>query len=177
MTPEEKFTGKKPDVSHLRVFSCIAYVHVPDEKKSKLDLKAEKCIFIGYSSKQKGYRCFNPSTRKLQVSRDVVFDEMVNWYSPLKVAEDGETRNGDVSSNVEQESQLISQPQESSISGSNSTPWKGRLRSSNIVHGSFQTSSKNPHVDDGSSDFEKSVGEESRISSKTILELGWPRKF
>jgi hypothetical protein len=51
-----------------------------------------------------------------------VFDEMVSWYSPLKIAEDGKARNGDVSSNVEQESQLISGPQESLISGSNSTP-------------------------------------------------------
>jgi hypothetical protein len=51
-----------------------------------------------------------------------VFDEMVCWYSPLKIVEDGEARNGDVSSNVEQKSQLISGPQESSISGSNSTP-------------------------------------------------------
>jgi hypothetical protein len=66
---------------------------------------------------------------------------------------------------VEQESQLISGPQESSISGSNNTPWKGRLRSSNIVHGSFQTSFRNPRVDDESSDLEKSVGEESRIPS------------
>jgi len=70
----------------------------------------------------------------------------------LKIAEDGEVKNGDVSSNVEQESQLISGPQESSISGSSSIPWKGILRSSNIIHGSFQTSSKNPHVDDESSD-------------------------
>jgi hypothetical protein len=62
MTPKEKFIGKKPDVSHLRVFGCIAYVHVPGEKKSKLDPKTEKCIFIGYSLKQKGYRCFNLST-------------------------------------------------------------------------------------------------------------------
>jgi hypothetical protein len=146
MAPEEKFTGKKPDVSHLKVFGCIAYVHVPDEKKSKLDPKADKCIFIGYSSEQKGYRCFNPSTRKLQVSRDVMFDEMVSLYSPLKVTEDGEARNGDVSSNVEQESQLISGPRESLINGSSSTPWKGRLRSSNIVHGSSQTSSRNSHV-------------------------------
>jgi len=61
MTPEEKFTGKKPDVSHLKVFGCIAYVHVPEKNKSKLDPKAEKCIFIGYSLEQKGYRCFNPS--------------------------------------------------------------------------------------------------------------------
>jgi hypothetical protein len=49
MTPEEKFTGKKPDVSHLGVFGYIAYVHVPDEKRSKIDPKVEKCIFIGYS--------------------------------------------------------------------------------------------------------------------------------
>jgi hypothetical protein len=49
MTPKEKFTSKKPHVSHLRVFGCIAYVHVLDEKKSKLDPKVEKCIFIGYS--------------------------------------------------------------------------------------------------------------------------------
>jgi len=43
---------------------------------------------------------------------------------------------------------------------------KGRLRSSNIVHGSFQTSFKNLHVNE-SSDLEKSVGEESRIPSIT----------
>jgi len=96
MTPEEKLTSKKPTVSHLRVFGCIAYVHVPEEKRSKLDPIAEKCIFIGYSSEQKGYRCFNPSIRKLQVSRDVMFDEMASWYSPLKIAEDGEARNGGV---------------------------------------------------------------------------------
>jgi hypothetical protein len=77
MTPEEKFTCNKPNVSHLRMFGCIAYVHVHDEKRSKLDPKAKKCIFIGYSLEQKGYKCFNPSTRKLQVSRDVMFDEMV----------------------------------------------------------------------------------------------------
>jgi hypothetical protein len=48
-TPKEKFTNKKPIVSHFKMYSCIAYVHVPDEKKSKLYLKVEKCIFIGYS--------------------------------------------------------------------------------------------------------------------------------
>jgi hypothetical protein len=176
MTFEEKFTGRKPNVSHLIVFGCIAYVHVPNEKRSKLYPKAEKCIFIGYSLKQKGYRCFNPSTHKLQVSKDVVFDEMVSWNSPLKVVEDEEARNGDVSSNVEQESQLINGPQESSISGSSNIPWKGRLRSSNIVHGSSQTSSRNPHVDDESSDLEKSVSEESRIPSVTTPRVRMAKK-
>ncbi len=101
------------------------------------------------------------------MSRDVVFDEMVSWYPPLKIAEDGKARNGDVPSNVEQESQLISGPQESSISGLSSIPWKGRLRFSNIVDGSSQTSSRNLHVDDELNDSEKSVGEESRIPSVT----------
>ncbi len=104
MTYEEKFIGKKPNVSHLRVFDCIAYVHVLDEKRSKLDPKVETCIFITYSLEQKKYRRFNLFTRKLQVSKDVVFDEMVSWYSPLKITKDGEAKNGDVSSNVEDES-------------------------------------------------------------------------
>jgi hypothetical protein len=40
-----------------------------------------------------------------------MFDEMVSWYPPLKITEDGEARTGDVPSNVEQESQLIGGPQ------------------------------------------------------------------
>jgi hypothetical protein len=44
MTPGEKFTSKKPDVSHLIVFSCISYVHVLNEKRSKLDQKLI-CVF------------------------------------------------------------------------------------------------------------------------------------
>eukprot|EP00253_Pinus_taeda_P030532 PITA_30532 len=50
-TPQEVWTGKKPYISHLRVFGCDAYVHVPKEKRTKLDSKFEKCIFIGFMSK------------------------------------------------------------------------------------------------------------------------------
>ncbi len=102
MTPKEKFTSKKPNVSHLKMFGCIIYVRVLDDKISKLDPKAKKCIFIKYSLDQKGYRCFNLSTPKLQVSRNVVFDEMVSLYSLMKIIENGEVKNGDVSSNVDQ---------------------------------------------------------------------------
>jgi hypothetical protein len=77
MTFKEKFTSNKPNVSHFKVFNCITYVHVHNKKRSKLNPKARKCIFIGYFLKQKGYKCLNPSTQKLQVSKDV-FDEMVN---------------------------------------------------------------------------------------------------
>jgi hypothetical protein len=71
-------------------------VHVFNEKRSKLNPKVEKCILIGYSLEQRGYKYLNPSTWKLQVNRDVVFDEMVNWYSPMKVVEDEEVKNGGV---------------------------------------------------------------------------------
>ena len=71
VTQEEKYSGKKPDLSHLKVFGCICYVHVPDELRTKLDAKAEKCIFLGYSLEHKGYRCYNPITRKLKISCDV----------------------------------------------------------------------------------------------------------
>ena len=47
-TPQEVWTSKKPSLSHLRVFGCDAYVHVPKEKRTKLDSKFEKYIFIGY---------------------------------------------------------------------------------------------------------------------------------
>lgn len=45
MTPYEVWTGKKPFLSHLRVFGCEAYVHVPKEKQTKLDPKDEKVHF------------------------------------------------------------------------------------------------------------------------------------
>lgn len=49
VTPEEKFIGRKLDLVHLKVFGCIACVHILDEKRTKLDLEVEKCISIGYS--------------------------------------------------------------------------------------------------------------------------------
>ena len=49
MMPEKKYTSIKVDISHFKVFGCIAYVHIPDEKRTKMDPKAKKCIFIGYS--------------------------------------------------------------------------------------------------------------------------------
>ena len=47
MTPHELWSGKNPSVSHLKVFGCDAFLHVPGEKRSKLNKKEVKCIFIG----------------------------------------------------------------------------------------------------------------------------------
>ena len=47
-TPQEVWIGKKPSLSHLSVFGHDAYVHVPKEKRTKMDSKSERCIFNGY---------------------------------------------------------------------------------------------------------------------------------
>ena len=72
-TPQEVWTGKKPSLSHLRVFGCDAYVHVPKEKRTKLDSKSEKCIFIGYKDGLKGYKLWSSIIRKVVYNRDMVF--------------------------------------------------------------------------------------------------------
>ena len=52
-TPYERWYGKKPDLSNLRVFGCTAYAHVPDAIRQTLDKKAEKLRFVGYSGQPK----------------------------------------------------------------------------------------------------------------------------
>lgn len=47
-TPYQRWYGKKPDVSHMKVFGCVAYAHVPDTERKKLDKKAVKVHFLGY---------------------------------------------------------------------------------------------------------------------------------
>lgn len=79
MTPEEAWSGRRPDVSHFKIFGCIAYAHAPDELRRKLDNKGDKCIFLGVSDCSKTYKLCNPSTKKIIISRDVVFDEESFW--------------------------------------------------------------------------------------------------
>ncbi|XP_015158466.1 uncharacterized protein [Solanum tuberosum] len=79
MTPEEAWSGQRPAVDHFRIFGCIAYAHIPDQKRKKLDDKGEKCIFLGVSDQSKAYKLYNPNTKKILVSRDVVFDENQFW--------------------------------------------------------------------------------------------------
>ena len=69
-TPEEVFSGKKLEVSHLRIFGCPVYIHIP-----KLDPSGKKGIFVGYSESSKAYRIYFPGFKKIDISRDVTFDE------------------------------------------------------------------------------------------------------
>ena len=67
-TPEEVFTGKKLDVSHLRIFGCLVYFHVLKEKRNKLEAFGKKGIFVGYSENSKAYKIYVPGQRDVEVS-------------------------------------------------------------------------------------------------------------
>ena len=77
MMLKEKYIGRKPNISHLKSIWLHCLCSYPNERRTKLDPKAETCIFIGYSMKQqKGYHYYNSSTHRMQVRRDVIIDEM-----------------------------------------------------------------------------------------------------
>ena len=62
----------------------MAYAYVLDELRKKLDRKGEKCIFIGYIDESKAYKLYNPSTKKVIISRDVKFIEGEAWDGSLE---------------------------------------------------------------------------------------------
>eukprot|EP00253_Pinus_taeda_P034476 PITA_34476 len=92
-TPKGVFTGKKPEVSHFRIFGSIAYCHMPDERCTKLDHTAENGFLVGYSEILKAYRIYIPSSRKIVVTKpsniqevaqhQLWVDAMVEVYSSI----------------------------------------------------------------------------------------------
>jgi transposase InsO family protein len=75
MTPEEAWSGNKPNVSRLRVFGARAFVHIPDTHRSKLAAKSLVCTFLGHAQNRRAYRLVHRPTRRFLESRDVIFDE------------------------------------------------------------------------------------------------------
>lgn len=74
-TPAELWSGKKPDISKLRIFGCTVYSHIPKEFRKKLYSKTTKLIMVGYAPN--GYRLWDGEKRKIVIARDVIFDENI----------------------------------------------------------------------------------------------------
>jgi transposase InsO family protein len=74
--------GPLPSIMMLppRVFGCVAFVHLHKNQRTKLDPCALRCIFLGYATHQKGYRCYNPSTKRTYVTMDVAFLESETFF-------------------------------------------------------------------------------------------------
>lgn len=75
ITSHEVQSGKKPNISHLKIFGYIAYAHVSYQRKTKLDDKSLKYIFIGHNTPSKAYKLFISKELKVHISRDLEFHE------------------------------------------------------------------------------------------------------
>lgn len=74
MVPAEVWYGDKPNLEKLRVFGCLAYLHLPKVLVGgKFESKTKKCFFVGYCTN--GYRLWSPDDKKLLFGRDIIFDE------------------------------------------------------------------------------------------------------
>jgi hypothetical protein len=80
-TPLHKLLSTQLDYTKMRVFgyACWPNLHAYNDKK--LSFKTSQCLFIGYSASHKGYKCFDRTTGRVYISRDVVFDENVFPFS------------------------------------------------------------------------------------------------
>ena len=64
-----------------RVFGCVCFVHILTPGQDKLSAKATKCVFLGYSRFQRGYRCYSTVTNRYFISADVTFFEGFSFFS------------------------------------------------------------------------------------------------
>ena len=72
--------GYSPSYDLLRVFGCVCFVLLYDHERNKLQSRSRLCCFLGYGIGKKGYRCYDPISKRLRVSRHVVFWEHKMFY-------------------------------------------------------------------------------------------------
>jgi len=74
--PEEVWIGKRVNYSHLKLFGCEAFVHIPKENRTNIDDKSMKCVFLGYADGEFCYRLWDPVNNKVIRSKDAIFNEL-----------------------------------------------------------------------------------------------------
>lgn len=74
--PVESFSGKRQGVAHLRVFGSKCWAKIPiAHGDSKLDPRSTECCLLGYASGSGNYRVQDITSRRVFVSRDIIFEE------------------------------------------------------------------------------------------------------
>ena len=84
-TPKELWSSKKPNISHLRVFGCLAWVHILKKRRHKLEPKSQEMIFIRYKLGSKGYQFWDAAHWHFKISCDVKFKETCFSVKEMKL--------------------------------------------------------------------------------------------
>jgi hypothetical protein len=79
--PSEKLFSRSPDYKFLKVFGCACFPNLRPYNSHKFSLRSKQCVFLGYSSHHKGYKCYHQESGGVFISRDVVFQEIVFPFS------------------------------------------------------------------------------------------------
>ncbi|KAJ9547690.1 hypothetical protein OSB04_020233 [Centaurea solstitialis] len=74
-SPTQILYRKLPAYHHIRVFGCLCYPHTPSQTINKLQPRSVPCVFLGFPSNHRGYKCYDTLNRKILISRHVTFDE------------------------------------------------------------------------------------------------------
>ena len=77
-TPFECWFGRKPDISNLRVFGFVCYMHVPDGQRRELDPKSCKGIFIGYPEGTKGCKLYDLKKKKFFFEAEISYSMKIS---------------------------------------------------------------------------------------------------
>jgi histone deacetylase 1/2 len=75
LTPHQLLLGAPPSYDHLHVFGCLCFPNQSATTPNKLSARSCACVFLGYLSDHRGYRCFDLATRRVINSHHVSFDE------------------------------------------------------------------------------------------------------
>ncbi|UYV63078.1 hypothetical protein LAZ67_2003065 [Cordylochernes scorpioides] len=92
--PDGLWLERNPSVRHLKAFRCLAYSHIPRERRRKLDHRACRCILVGYSTQTRGYRLWCPESQKVIETKHVRFDESKIGLEWTKIVEETKPESG-----------------------------------------------------------------------------------
>lgn len=107
-TPYERWTGRKPNLDHIRMFGSPVMVHIPKVRRNKWDKKSQMFQLVGYSENTKGYRLYDRKTNKITMARDVVVMESQMNDTSRVVVEEREPDNEVEKNSTAEEESLIS---------------------------------------------------------------------
>ncbi|GBP22094.1 Retrovirus-related Pol polyprotein from transposon TNT 1-94 [Eumeta japonica] len=152
VTPYEKWTGKIPNISYLKIFGSKAMVHVSKQNRLKWDRKSRTLVFIDYCEITKGHRFFDPVCRKVVISRDVTFiekcDDIENITQKISTSVPQHATIPISTENDRSDPQNLSVKNEDTINVDDSSPTTQDITSSSSNDTSFDSCVMNRRTDD-----------------------------